>query len=232
MATFVLVHGAWHGGWCWGKVAPLLRAAGHQVFAPTLTGLGERSHLFSPAIGLSTHIQDVVNVLVFEDLHDVILVGHSYGGIVITGVADRMRARIARLVYLDAFVAEDGASWRALRNAPLPQEGAPAIPPRPLADFGVTAEADIDWAAPRLTPQPAQTAVEPLKLTDPNIVSAFPRTYIRCLDYAMPAFAALADRISRDPAWTYRAMNTGHDAMITAPAELSALLLEAAAGMP
>src|SRR5579862_6453256 len=101
MATFVLVHGAWHGGWCWRKLTPLLRAAGHEVFAPTLTGLGERAHLATPEVGLSFHVQDVVNVLVYEDLHEVVLVGHSYGGMVITGVTGQAPERLAQLVYLD-----------------------------------------------------------------------------------------------------------------------------------
>src|SRR5438128_128006 len=104
MATFVLVHGAWHGGWCWKRVTPLLRAAGHEVYATTLTGLGERVHLASPNVGLALHVQDVVGVLEYEDLRDVILVGHSYGGIVISGVADRVPERLRHLVYLDALV--------------------------------------------------------------------------------------------------------------------------------
>src|SRR5437660_801825 len=110
MATFVLVHGAWHGGWCWRKLMPLLRSAGHAVWTPTLTGLGERAHLGNPDVGLSTHVQDVVNVLEYEDLSNVVLVGHSYGGMVITGVAHQMPGRLAHLVYLDAFVPKDGQS--------------------------------------------------------------------------------------------------------------------------
>src|SRR6185312_289139 len=108
--NFVLVHGAWHGGWCWKRVSPLLRALGHEVFTPTLTGLGERQHLMSPEVGLDTHIKDVLGVLEYEDLHDVILVGHSYAGMVIAGVAEKAAERIAHLVYLDAFVPADGKS--------------------------------------------------------------------------------------------------------------------------
>src|SRR5215211_1043953 len=119
MATFVLVAGAWHGGWCWRKVTPLLRAAGHEVFAPTLTGLGERSHLAHPDVGLTTHIQDIVNLLEYEDLNDVVLVGHSYSGMVITGVAEQVPGRLAHLVYLDAFVPENGQALVDL----LPPEG-------------------------------------------------------------------------------------------------------------
>src|SRR3954453_17747595 len=109
-ATFVLVHGAWHGGWCWQRVTPLLRAAGHEVFTPTLTGMGERSHLIHPLISLSTHIQDITAVLEYEDLHNVILIGHSYAGMVITGVAAIAETRLAHLVYLDAFLPENGMS--------------------------------------------------------------------------------------------------------------------------
>ncbi len=111
-ATFVLVHPAWFGGWCWGKVTPLLRDRGHDVYTPTLTGLGERAHLANPEISLATHIEDVVNVLEFEDLQRVILVGNSSGGMVITGVADRVPERLAQVVYLDAFVPEDGQKSR------------------------------------------------------------------------------------------------------------------------
>ena len=114
MATFVLVHGSWHGGWCWQKVARLLRQPGHEVYTPTLTGLGERSHLATKKSGLELHIQDILNVLEFEDLHEVVLVGHSYAGLVITGVAERAPGRVARLVYLDAFIPHAGQSAFAM----------------------------------------------------------------------------------------------------------------------
>ena len=158
MSTFLLVHGAWHGGWCWKRVTPLLRAAGHEVFTPTLTGLGERKHLMSPDIGLDTHVQDVVGVLEYEDLRDVILVGHSYAGMVITGVAGRTPERIAHLVYLDAFVPEDGKSlmdYQPPEMAELFHEGTrtegegyklPAVIPPEV--FGVTGEADLAWLRP------------------------------------------------------------------------------------
>ena len=119
-ATFVLVHGAWLGGWCWKKVTPLLRAAGQEVFAPTLTGLGERSHLFSPEVGLDTHIEDIIAVLEYEDLTDVILVGHSYAGMVIAGVAQKAAHRLAELVYLDSFLPESGKSLDDYLPAPHP----------------------------------------------------------------------------------------------------------------
>ena len=143
MVTFVLVHPAWLGGWCWRKVTPLLRARGHEVFTPTLTGLGERSHLAKRDIGLETHIQDVVNVLEYEDLSRVILVANSSGGVVITGVADRLPERIARLVYVDAFVPEDGQSLLDI------------IPPerRPVMESLVRTEGQ-GWLLPRFAPRP------------------------------------------------------------------------------
>ena len=142
MATFVLVHPAWFGGWCWKKVSPLLRAQGHAVHTPTLSGLGERVHLARPEIGLDTHVDDVVNLLVYEDLHEVVLVSNSSGGMVITGAADRAPERIARLVYLDAFVPEDGQSLLDIippeRRAPPPpcssrrsSKPIPAVGPSP-----------------------------------------------------------------------------------------------------
>ena len=164
---FVLVHPAWFGGWCWRKVTPLLRDRGHEVYTPTLTGLGERAHLASREISLATHIEDVVNVLQFEDLHRVILIGNSSGGMVITGVADRVPKRIAQVVYLDAFVPGDGQSlvdllppdrrqemenlvkvegqgWLLPRFAPLPPE-------KILRDiWGVTSDDDVSWALARL----------------------------------------------------------------------------------
>ena len=111
-ATFVLVHGAWHGGWCWSRVAPLLRGAGYPVFAPTLTGLGERLHLLTPQVDLDTHVRDITSLLDYEDLHNVILVGHSYGGMVISGVAETAGTRLAQLVYLDAFLPENGKALK------------------------------------------------------------------------------------------------------------------------
>lgn len=165
MATFVLVHGAWSGGWCYGRVAELLRADGHRVFTPTLTGQGERSHLLTGTVNLTTHISDVMNVLQYEGLDDVVLAGHSYGGMVITGVADRIADKISALVYLDAFLPEDGQSLfdinipantqRFVANAG--EFGGLAVPPPPAAFFNVNAQdaarvdqlagASPDWMA-------------------------------------------------------------------------------------
>ena len=163
MATYVLVHGAWHGGWCWKRVAPLLRAAGHEVYTytPTLTGLGERAHLLSRDIDLDTHITDIVNVLAYEELTDVVLVGHSYGGMVIAGVADRVPERVAHLVYLDAFVPRDGQAVHDifspefaahLQALALAEGDGWRIPAPPAASYGVTAAADLAWVAAKTSP--------------------------------------------------------------------------------
>jgi len=162
----VLIHGSMHGGWCWQRVAPLLRAAGHDVYTPTLTGLGERVHLAHPAVDLDTHIRDVLGVLEFEDLHEVILVGHSYGTMVITGVADRVPERIAHLVYLDGTMAADGQTaldffppeWRASRRAQVDAEGEGwrLLPPVDLTVWGIR-EDDAAWVHGKLVPQPFKT---------------------------------------------------------------------------
>jgi pimeloyl-ACP methyl ester carboxylesterase len=233
MATYVLVHGAWHGGWCWQRVTPLLRAAGHEVFTPTLTGLGESSHLTSPEIDLSTHIQDVVNVLEYEDLHKVILVGHSYGGMVITGVADRAAERLAHLVYLDAFVPHDGQSLLDLvgEHRTTIQEQALAegglVLPFPVEAFGVTAEANVLWVGSKLVRHPFKTFAQPVRVTS-TAASTIPRTYIYCNQPAMGPFDQFAERLKAAPGWRYRELATGHDAMVTMPRELANLLLAVA----
>lgn len=234
MATFVLVHGGWHGGWCWGRVAPLLRAGGHEVHTPTLTGLGERAHLLSPDIDLDTHLRDVAGVLEYEELHRVVLVGHSYGGMVITGVADRAPERLAQLVYLDAFVPEDGQALFDLlrperRDFYLQQarehgEGwrTPGPPPQAL---GVADETEARWLAAKMTPQPLRTLQQPLRLANPA-ATALPRTYIHCTAGPLaPSFAPFAARAQAEPGWRYHELPTGHDAMLTAPDALAALLL-------
>jgi pimeloyl-ACP methyl ester carboxylesterase len=232
VATFVLVHGAWHGGWCWRRVTPLLRAAGHEAFAPTLTGLGERAHLISAAVNLDTHVQDVLAVLKCEDLTHVILVGHSYGGMVITVVADRAPERLSHLVYLDAFVPRDGQSLydfvpperRAMYDQSASTQGEGfRLPPLPLEYFGLTVEADVRWAAPRLVPQPLGTFTQPARLTRP--AQALPRTYIACLQHTGP-FKQFYERAQTEPGWRFRGLDAVHDVMITAPRDLVALLLE------
>src|SRR5215203_5818244 len=176
MTTYVLAHGGWHGGWSWKKVTPLLRAAGHAVATPTLTGLGERAHLLSPEIGLETHVQDILGVLEYEDLAGVVLVGHSSGGMVVMAVADRAPGRVAHLVYLDAFVPQTGqalvdlppADRRAVFVEQARTAGEGWRVPAPPERNGVIDEADLAWVRPRLGPQPLATFTEPLRLTRPN----------------------------------------------------------------
>jgi pimeloyl-ACP methyl ester carboxylesterase len=176
--TFVLVHGAWHGGWCWKKLTPLLRAADHQVFTPTLTGLGERSHLLTPEVDLDTHIKDIASVLEYEDLRHVVLVGHCYGGMVIAGVAEALSTRVAQLVFLDAFLPESG---KALTDyAPLPpmrDDGWRVPVPGTGRDSGVTDESDIAWTDPRLGDQPYRTFTQPVQLSA-RMYESFPITFI------------------------------------------------------
>ena len=233
MATLVLVHGAWHGGWCWRRLTPLLRGAGHEVYVPTLTGLGERAHLLSPAVGLDTHAQDVVGVLEYEALDRVVLVGHSYGGMVITAVAQQAAARLAHLVYLDAFVPRDGECLLDLlgekgRDATLARaraegQGWRLPPPRDESPFGTRDEADIRWLRSKLGAHPVKSLQQPVRLTDPGAV-ALPRTFIDCTETAW--FPQPARRARSEPGWHYRALPTGHDAMITAPHELATVLQE------
>jgi pimeloyl-ACP methyl ester carboxylesterase len=243
MATFVLVHGGWHGGWCWKKITPLLRARGHEVFTPTLTGLGERSHLAHPLIGLETHIRDVVNVLTYEDLSGVILLGHSNGGTLITAVADRVPERLAHLVYLDAWVPEDGQATIDLTTMNFPREAwearvrtegygwlVPSLRPGPWDEFvrdvwRVTDETDRRWMVERLGPTPFKTFTDPVRRTDSR-AEALPRTYVRCLQNHSPAFDRFAEAAQSTPGWRYREMDTGHEPFVTNPRELADLLVE------
>jgi pimeloyl-ACP methyl ester carboxylesterase len=226
MATYVLVHGGGHGGWCYQRVARILQAAGHVVYSPTMTGLGERAHLLSPDVDLDMHITDVTAVLRAEDLRDVILVGHSYGGMVITGVADRATDRIGDLVYLDAANPRNGQSLvdvagpviEAVRPLGEVVDGIELVLlPAPDAGllYGVTDPDDLAWMAERLTPHPWKCFEQPLRLTNEAALWALPQSHIVCT-------ATLA---TRDPELmdTARAagrlwdIDTGHDLMITEP---------------
>src|SRR5450759_1116381 len=237
MATFVLVHGGWHGGWCWQKVIPFLEAAGHEVYTPTLTGLAERASELSPDVGLETHIQDIVGLLVEKNLHGVILVGHSYGGMVITGVVDQAPERIANLVYLDTFVPRDGESMvdvspmviGLLRRQAQAHGDGWRIASR--GTYGVTTEPDRSWLLSKVTPQPLKTYEQPLHLKNPGIVSTKPRTHIYCSGSGffyslMQHVAARRALPPTEAGWRLRQLPTGHDAMITMPRELADLLLE------
>ena len=244
ITTFVLVHPAWFGGWCWRRVSPVLRARGHEVFTPTLTGLGERAHLASRDVGLEVHVKDVANVLEYEDLRQVILVGNSSGGMVITGVADRMPERIAHVVYLDAFVPEDGQSMldiipperRPLMEALVQQEGdgwlLPRFAPPPWEKFvpeawRITDEADLRWVLPRLRPTPFGHFKEPVRRNN-TAAEKLPRTYIRCQGWPNASFDRYAEIARNATGWRHRELATSHLPYITHPRELADLLTEAA----
>lgn len=240
MSTYLLVHGAWHSGRCWERVVPSLSSTGHQVFAPSLTGYGDKIDLLGPEVGLDTHVDDVVRLIVEEDLTDVVLVGHSYAGLVISSVANQVPERIAHLVYLDAMVPEDGESaadvqpaTRALidqattsgsgwRIPPLPE-----MPP-PFGLFGVTDPADVAWLRTMLSDQPVRCLQQPVRLDNPA-VAAISRTYIHCTvkPEGIPRRPIPAIQPNGTPSQVWE-LPTGHDCMITMPAELTDLLLKLA----
>ena len=231
--TFVLVHGAWHGGWCWQRVADRLRGGGHRVFTPTLTGLGERSHLLRTGIDLQTHIADVVNVLKWELLTDVVLCGHSYGGFVISGVAEEMASAIRSIVFLDAFVPRNGETVQDLTGPAVQdgirsalQRGDLAILPRPAEAFGVNA-ADRAWVDRLCVGQPIGTFTDKITLTGARDRIAR-KSYIRAKSYANPGFDRAYDALKSDPSWRTYDVPCGHDVMVDAPDRLTEILLEAA----
>ncbi len=218
--NFVLVHGAWHGGWCWRRVADRLTAKGNRVFAPTLTGLADRSHLLDERVNLSTHVTDVVNLMRWEELTDVVLCGHSYGGMVVTGVADKISERIASLVYLDAFVPESGQSMQDLRPRELP---AGLTTPPPTAEFFRVNERDRGWVDRQTTPQPIACITERLQLTG-AYRAVRRKVYIRAADYPSPAFEPTYERLKSDPGWVVHKLPCGHDVMLDMPDALAELL--------
>jgi pimeloyl-ACP methyl ester carboxylesterase len=231
--TFVLVHGAWHGGWCWVRVARLLREQGHQVFTPTLTGLGERSHLLAPGITLKTHITDVVNMLKWERLEDVVLCGHSYGGMVISGVAEEMQRAIGAVVFLDAFVPENGqalidATSQATRERiqAAAQKSEIAVPPPAAAVFNVN-EKDRAWVDALCGPHPIATLTDKIALTGARDRIA-KKTYIRAKNYPNPGFDKAYEQRKGDPAWRTYEAPCGHDVMVDMPERLTEILLEVA----
>ena len=237
MATYVLVHGGGHGGWCYGRVAPALRAAGHDVYTPTLSGLGDRSHLLSAVVDLDLHVQDITALLHFEDLRDVILVGHSYGGMVITGAADRAPERIGRLVFLDAANPKNGQSLvdvagpviEAVRPMGRVVDGVELVLwPGPDAGrlYGVTDGDDLAWMATRLTPHPWQCFSQPLVLTNETALWAIPQYHVICASTRATRDRAVMDRADAEGRlWQ---IDTGHDLMITAPEAVTSALLEIA----
>jgi len=231
--TFLLVHGAWHGGWCWRDVVPRLRKAGHEVFAPSLTGLGERKHLASARVDLETHVQDIVALIEMEDLKRVVLVGHSYGGMVITGVADRIPTRLAALVYLDAFVPEDGKCALDYvvpeRAARMRHEGERTgfVTPPLMSLWGLTLQAHLDFVGPREVRHPFPTFSQPISLSNYAESRRIPKTFVYCSSPATGTFDQFAERYRNDPAWRFHELKTGHDAMILMPDEVTRLLLQA-----
>ena len=234
MATFVLVHGSFGGGWVWQKVTPLLRAQGHEVYTPRLTGLSDRSHLLQCGVDLATHITDVASLLYYEDLSDVVLVGHSYAGMVITGVAANVPERLRLLVYLDAYVPSDGQSefdlWPAEERAATQADmvaGEGLRQPPPPAILGITEPEMADWVYARFTPHPLATYDQPVPVGSAGS-AALPRAFIRCTEGLWtPRFAPFAAK-ARAAGWEVFELATGHMAMLTASRELAALLLELA----
>jgi len=232
----VLVHGAWHGGWCWRRVADRLQQAGHRVFAPTLTGVGERRHELRAEVDLETHIQDILGVLEAEELEDAVLVGHSYAGLVISGVAARARKRLRRLVYLDALLVEDGQSWaeafppevaEARRKSATMTHGVKTIPAPDPAIYGFADPADDTWLRRRLTPHPFAPFDQKVRWGGP-LGSGVPRVYIDCTQPALAVLDTMKGRYRGKPGWPFVELKTGHDAMVSAPEALTRLLLEAA----
>ncbi len=240
MATFVLVHGAWHGGWCWQRVVARLAAAGHRVHAPTLTGVGERAHLLNSAITLETHIADLRGVLEAEELHDVVLGVHSYAGMLGTAIADRMGERLRHLVYVDAVVPRPGESWssthaRTTREARLAAAAASpdyafAVPD--AGGYGLQGE-DLAWVQRRMTPHPGHTYEATLDFA-PARVARVPRTFVDCTAPRLPTIDPIRPRVRDAKFWDGQwsggggarvvELACGHDPMVDQPEALAAIL--------
>ncbi len=234
MRNFVLVHGTWHGGWCWSRVASLLRTRGHIVWTPTQTGSGERAHLLSNDITLETFVQDITGVLQAEELDEVVLVGHSSGGVPVTGVADRMPERLRSVIFLDALILQDGetlldhfspvqtAMYEALHAA-----GETIGPAPPAGMLGVPEGPDADWVNRRMTPISLSIAENPFRLNHP-VGNGLRCSYIACVSSPHPFVASGHAWAKSRTGWQWRELETGHDAMITMPGEVADLLEELA----
>jgi pimeloyl-ACP methyl ester carboxylesterase len=230
--TFVLVHGAWHGGWCWRRVSDLLEKKGHKVFAPTMTGLGERSHLMSKDVVLDTHIADIVNVIRWEDLAGICLVAHSYGGFPVSGALEQVLDRVSSVIYLDAFVPEDGqrgldvaSDFSRKGTLEAITKGEASRPPPKAETFHVN-EKDRAWVDSKLTAQPVGVALAPIKLTGAREKVA-KKTYIRAPVYPQPAFDKYYAAKKADASWRTYEVDGGHDVMVDRPERLVEILLEA-----
>ena len=236
--TFVLVHGAWHGGWCWRFVADRLTARGHRVFAPSLTGLGDRRHLLAAATSLDVPIADIENLIESEELSDVVLVGHSFGGLVASGVADRRPDAIRALVFLDSLLVENGQAAFDVLPASVVKERMDSMtasgqtlgmPVNGLAGTGIPDDHPLaDWVRRRLTPHPVATYRTPLTLKHP-LGNGLPCTYVHCANPSYETLAAVREHVRALPGWQWEAIDTGHDAMVLAP-DLLVEVLERLAG--
>jgi pimeloyl-ACP methyl ester carboxylesterase len=233
MSIFIFVHGAWGGGWCYGGVAKILRLKGHEVYTPTNTGLGERVHLYRPSISLETHVEDIMNVIKWEGIEDIMLVGHSYGGMIITVVADRIPEKIRTLVYLDAFVPEDGKCQfdylpaervEAMRRDAEAHNG--RIAPMP-AEALLVSKDNVAWMNSLSVPHPLRTFDEPVKLSGGLTRLRNKRVFIWSEGYAKGPFKQFYEVLAGDPTWrTSKIPGCGHMVMIDKPAELTDILLE------
>jgi pimeloyl-ACP methyl ester carboxylesterase len=227
-ATFLVCHGAWSAGWAWKKMHPLMAARGHRLVTPSYTGLGERAHLANPSIDLETHIQDILNVIKYEDLRDIVLVGHSYGGMVATGVADRARDVVSQLIYLDAFVPKEGQCLLDFLNESerqrmlqLAKSGDGWVPPNPTPPD--TLSADVEWLTARRVDMPIRCFESLLKLRGGDLT--LPRSYIYATRKSpVDAFGPFAARAKSDPAWRYFEIDASHSPNVSAPEALMALL--------
>ena len=239
MSTFVLVHGAWHGGWCYKRVAQVLREAGHEVYTPTLTGLGERSHLMSPAVNLDTHVQDIINVIRWQELSDLVLCGHSYGGMVITGVADKVPDKIKALVYLDAFVPHNGEAiadrldpelLAGMRDEAKQHGDGYLMSPIPAEVFKVN-ERDAAWVDQMCVKHPLVCFVQKISLTGAH-TQVRKRTYVLATSWGSPPpspFIPIAEGLKTDKDWKVVNLPCGHDVMLDLPRETADILLAASA---
>ena len=229
--TFVLVHGGWHGGWCWRRVAARLEARGHRVLTPTLTGLADRSHLLSASVTLDTHVADIVNLFRWEALRDVTLVAHSLGGWSVSGALEQVGAQVAEVVYLDAFFPEDGERPIDLQPADVLARmgneiarGVVGRRPPSAASFKIADRQDEAWVDAQMTPHPYGVYVTPIRLTGARERVAH-KTYVRASGYPSARYDAYFAGRKQDPTWRTIDLPVGHDVMIDAPDALAAILL-------
>ena len=230
---FVLVHGAYHGGWCWAPVAKILRSHGHDVFTPTQSGLGERRHLLSSAIDMEVFVLDILNVIEFEQLENVVLVGHSFGARSINGVVDRVPNRVKQLIYIDGGLAPDGLSRlesmtqeaREKRiQSSMASDGGVSVPPPSAQEFGITDAETCYWVNRLMTPQPLSADRAGLRLNNP-LGNGRPATYIRCVDPPFPVVETSARYAKNRPDWRFVEVNAGHNAIVTHAVQIAQILL-------